>query len=133
MSIADFYESGQRQGNLGHFGALVNLASVDKAINQQEEAVLKRLAFKLDVSEEEYQRILKNPNTFSIVPPYDLETRVERINDLFGIIYADHEIDEAEKRLIQKYAIALGFTEERAKEEIQKCIRAFGNDKDFED
>lgn len=133
MAIADFYGSGQHQSNLGHFAALVNLALADNAINKHEEAALKRLAFKLDVSEEDYKRILKNPNSYSLMPPYELETRIERIHDLFGIIYSDYEIDAAEKKLIYKYAIALGFTEQRANEEIQKCIRVFGNDTSFEE
>lgn len=61
------------------------------------------------------------------MPPYDLETRLERIKDLFRIIYADNETDASEKHLIHRYAIGLGFSEEKAKEEIQKCIRLFGS------
>ncbi len=126
MSIADLYDSGEHKSNIAHFAAIVNLAAVDKAINSEEETVLKRLAFKLNVSEEKYRHILKNPDDSGLMPPYDLETRLERIQDLFRIIYADHEIDTAEKRLIHRYAIGLGFSEEKAKEEIQKCIRVFG-------
>ncbi len=132
MSIADLYDSGAHQSNMAHFAAIVSLATVDMSITSEEESVLKRLAFKLDISEEEYKHILKNPDTHSLVPPYDLETRLERLHDLFGIIYADHEIDEAERRLVHKYAIALGFSEESAKKEIQKCIRVFGTNAEFE-
>ncbi len=95
MSIADLYDSGANQSNMAHFAAIVSLATVDNSITCEEESVLKRLAFKLDISEEEYKHILKNPDTDSLVPPYDLEARLERLHDLFGIINADHEIDEA--------------------------------------
>ncbi len=127
MSIADLYDSGEHQSNIAHFAAIVNLAAVDKAINSEEEIVLKRLAFKLHISEEKYKKILKNPAASGLMPPYDLETRLERIKDLFRIIYADNEIDTAEKHLILRYAIGLGFSEEKAREEIQKCIRVFGS------
>ncbi|MFT5737028.1 MAG: putative tellurite resistance protein B-like protein [Maribacter sp.] len=127
MSIADLYDSGEHQSNIAHFAAIVNLAAVDKAINSEEEIVLKRLAFKLHISEEKYKKILKNPDASGLMPPYDLETRLERIKDLFRIIYADNEIDTAEKHLILRYAIGLGFSEEKAREEIQKCIRVFGS------
>jgi len=127
MSIADLYDSGEHQSNIAHFAAIVNLAAVDKAINSEEENVLKRLAFKLNISEEKYRNILKNPDASGLMPPYDLETRLERIKDLFRIIYADNEIEAAEKHLIHRYAIGLGFSEEKAREEIQKCIRFFGS------
>lgn len=127
MSIADLYDSGEHKSNIAHFAAIVNLAAVDKAINSEEEIVLNRLAFKLNVSEEKYKKILKNPDASGLMPPYDLETRLERIKDLFRIIYADNEIDVAEKHLILRYAIGLGFSEEKAREEIQKCIRVFGS------
>jgi len=133
MSIADFYDSGEHQSNLAHFAAMVNLAKADNIISTEEKKVLNRLALKLDISDEAHAAILKNPNAYPIIPPYDLETRLERIHDLFGIIYADFHIDAAEKKLIHKYAIALGFSEERARQEIQKCIRVFSNDVEFED
>ncbi len=133
MSIADFYDSGEHQSNLAHFAAMVNLAKVDNTICTEEKKVLERLAFKLDISDEAYAAILKNPNTHPIVPPYDLETRLEHFHDLFRIIHADSKIDAAEKELIYKYAIALGFTEERAHQEIQKCIRVLSSDVEFED
>jgi uncharacterized tellurite resistance protein B-like protein len=61
-----------------------------------------------------------------------LEARIERLHDLCKIIYADHEIDEEERNLIFKYAIGLGFTTDRANEEIEKCMRVFGGDMELE-
>jgi len=84
------------------------------------------LAFKLDVSDEEVKLILKNPEKYPLIPPYTLEERKERLEDLFSVIYADHKIDSEERKLIDKYAIGLGFTNERAKEEIEKCMIQFG-------
>lgn len=49
------------------------------------------------------------------------------------MIYADHEIDEPEAKLIYKYALGLGCSEDRAKEVIAKSIRLFGNKLDFEE
>ncbi|MFC2147919.1 TerB family tellurite resistance protein, partial [Bacteroidota bacterium] len=101
-------------------------------INPEEEIVLKRLAVKLDVSEEEVKPILKNPRKYHLIPPYSLEERIERLHDLFSIICADHEIDEAERNLIFKYAIGLGFTAEGANKEIEKCMQVFDGDMELE-
>ena len=123
MTILEAYESGKHESNVSHFAAIVKMARVDGFISTEEEKVLKRLALKLDVSEEEAKQIFKNPRKYPLIPPYSLEERIERLHDLCSIIYADHIIDEAERKLIFKYAIGLGFTTEQANIEIQKCMR----------
>jgi len=133
MSISDLYASGEHKSNIAHFAAMVNLAAADDTINTKEKTVLKRLAFKMDVSEEEYDRILKNPDQYPLIPPFSLEKRIERIHDLFNTIYADYGIDEPERKLIIKYAIGLGFSEDQANEEIEKCIRVYGGGDNYED
>ena len=66
------------------------------------------------------------------MPPYSLEERIERLHDLYKIIYADHVVDEEERNLIFKYAIGLGFSMEKANEEIEKCMQVFGGDMELE-
>ncbi len=123
MTILEAYESGKHESNVSHFAAIVKMARIDGSISKEEQKVLKRLAFKLDVSEEESKQIFKNPRKYPLIPPYSLEERIERLHDLCSMIYADHVIDESERKLIFKYAIGLGFTTEQANMEIQKCIR----------
>ncbi|NAS13736.1 tellurite resistance TerB family protein [Poritiphilus flavus] len=125
MSISDIYSSGEHQSNIAHFAAIVKLANADGSINKEEKAVLKRLAFKLDVSKDETKDILKHPEKYPLIPPYSLEERIERLHDLCAIIYADYEIDIEERKLIYKYALGLGFTSTRAKEELEKCVEQF--------
>ncbi len=132
MSIFEAYESGKHESKVSHFAAIVKLALIDGPLNPEEEMVLKRLATKLDVSEEEVKPILKNPGKYHLMPPYSLEERIDRLQDLCKIIYADHEIDEAERKLIFKYAIGLGFTSERANKEIEKCIQVLDGDVELE-
>lgn len=133
MSIRDLYESSEHRNNVAHFAAIVTIALSDGDINEKEEASLLRFADKLDISEEEYAYILKNPGKHPLNPPYTREERLHRIYDLFKIIYADHYIDAAEENLILKYAIGLGCSAERAKVVIQKSIQIFGGGLAFED
>ncbi len=133
MAISEFYESGEQKSNFAHFSAIVNLAGADGQINRLEEKVLTQLATKLDVSREESTLIFKKPNGYPTIPPYSLEKRMERLHDLFSIIYADYKIDDAELKLIFKYAIGLGFTNQEATNEIKNCVRVFGDDAEFED
>lgn len=133
MSIRDLFESSEHRNNVAHFAAIVTLALSDGEINEKEEASLLRFANKLDISDEEYKNITKNPGNHPLNPPYTREERLHRIYDLFKIIYADHYIDAAEEHLLLKYAIGLGCSTDKAKLVIQKSIQIFGGGLAFED
>ena len=133
MSFTDLFESGTRGRNVGHFASVANIASTQGGINENEEKLLKRFARKLDITEQEYEEILKNPSKYPINPPNSADERLERMLDLFKMIFADHEIDEEERTLIEKYAIGLGYTEELAAKLIKRSIEIFNGGLDLED
>lgn len=133
MSFTDLFESGEHSRNVGHFASIANIASVDGAINAEEEKMLKRFARKLDIDETEYTAILKNPTKYPINPPNDAERRLERIHDLFEMIFADHDIDDHERFLIEKYAIGLGYTAEIAQDLIKRSVKIYSGGLSLED
>lgn len=132
MSFSDLFGTGEHLRNLGHFAAIVNLAAADGPINEQEEEQLKRFAMKLDIGEEEYTKVLANPTAFPIQPNNSVEGRLERLYDLFRIIYSDHDIDQEEEDLLRKYAIGLGFSEKIGKDIIKRSRQIFSG-MSFED
>jgi len=133
MSFTDLFESGEHSRNLGHFASLANIASVDGELAETEEKLLKRFARKLDIEETEYSEVLKNPSKYPINPPNDADKRLERMHDLFQMIFADHDIDEEEHKLVERYAIGLGYTEELAKKLIKRSITIYQGGLDLED
>jgi uncharacterized tellurite resistance protein B-like protein len=133
MSIVDLFESNEHKNNVAHFAAIVNLAAVDGTINTEEENVIKRLADKLDISQEEYKRIIKNVEKYSLSPPYSIKKRLERLYDLFKTIYADHYMNAQEQKLVLRYAMELGYTNEEAREIIENSVRIFGGKIDLEE
>jgi len=133
MSFTDLFESGEHSRNLGHFASIANIASIDGAINAEEEKMLKRFARKLDIEEAEYEAVLKNPTQYPINPPNDAERRLERIHDLFEMIFADHDIDDHERFLIERYAIGLGYTAEIAQDLIKRSIAIYSGGLSLED
>lgn len=133
MSISDLFGSGEHQRNLGHFAAIVNIAAVDGEINSGEEKLLRRFASKLDITEDEYLRVIENPKGYPIYPPNSYERRLSTLHDLFLMIYADHEMDEEEALLLKKYATGLGFSSEVANRIINRSIQIFSGNLDFED
>lgn len=133
MSFSDLFGSGEHLRNLGHFASIVNMATVDGEINEHEQKVLERFARKLDISEEEYIKVLENPKAFPIHPTNSFERRLERLHDLFVIVFSDHDIDNEEKYLIKKYAIGLGFSSETAEAVINRSLQIFQGQLSFED
>ena len=133
MSFIDLFKSGEHSRNLGHFASLVTLASIQGEIKEVEAKLLKRFARKLDITEEEVNKVLKTPSKFPINPPNSAEKRLERMHDICKIIFADHEIDDEEHQLLQRYAIGLGYTEELAKKLIKRSVQIYTGGLDFED
>lgn len=133
MSISDLFGSGEHLRNINHFACIVNMASVDGEINEQEESLLKRFAHKLDINETEYKTIIRNPKGFEVNACNSVEQRLERLHDLFKIIFADNEIDREEEELIKRYAIGLGFSSAASKSIIKRSIEIFTGKISFED
>lgn len=133
MSFTDLYESGEHRNQLAHFASIVNLAAADGDINDDESKLIERFARKLDITESELKDVMKSPSNYPINPPTSASIRLERLYDLFKIIYVDHNIDAPELKLINRYATGLGFSEDKADEIIAKSIKIFGGKIDFED
>lgn len=133
MSFKDLYGNSEHRSNLAHFAAMATLAASDGEISEQERTLLDRFANKLDISEEEYKEVMKPTNKYPIEPPVNSEKRLERLYDLFRIIFSDHFIDNEEMVLLKKYAIGLGYSSEKANKLIERSIAIFSGRIDFED
>lgn len=133
MAFTNLFEQGERSRKLSHFASMLKMAKVDGIVQEQEMVLLKRFASKLDVTDEEFHKIAKNPKLYPMQPSNSADVRLERMLDLFKIIFADNEIDDEEKRLVERYAIGLGYTEDQATKLIKKSIEIFQGGLDMED
>jgi len=133
MSFTDLFESGEHSRNLGHFASIASIAFIDGALNPKEEELLGRFARKLNIMDSEYDEVIKNPTKYPINPPNSSDKRLERMHDLFDMIFADHDIDEEEHALIERYAIGLGYTEALAQKLIKRSIEIYRGGLDMDD
>lgn len=62
---------------------------------------------------------------FTLFPNNTYEGRLEKLHDLFKIIYSDAEVDQDEITLLKKYAIAIGFSAENAGKLLKRSIQVF--------
>lgn len=133
MSFKDLFHSGGQNRNLSHFAAIANIATIDGILNEKEELLLKRFARKLDIHEDEYNKVLADPSKFPFDPQHTSESRLERLHDLFKMIFADHNIDDDERVLVERYAVGLGFKHDTAIKIIAISSKIFQGEIDFED
>lgn len=133
MAFSDLFDSGQRVRNLTHFSSIVNLATADGAINPKEKAALKQLARKLAITKEDFKEVTDNPEKYPINAPSSAHERLERLYDILTIIFADHDMDEQEEKLLKRYAVALGFSTEKTQEVLQRSIAILSGRISFDD
>lgn len=122
MSISDLFESGFKKRNEDHFAAIVRVAMSDGIINDAEKAFLDRLATRLDVTEDEYKKILKDYNTHPINPPTSYDKRLERLYDLARMVWADHIEGPNQVNLLEKLCVGLGFNPDNVKYIADKAL-----------
>ena len=133
MPILDLYSHSEKRKNLAHFASIATLAAVDGEINPQELKLLNSFAYKLNITEAEFKEVMKKSNKYPIDPQNNSELRLERLFDLFRIIFADNEVEDDEMILLKRYAIGLGYTNDIADKIIDKSIAIFSGKIDFED
>lgn len=110
MAYSDLFDPGFKDRNRGHFASIVRVALADGAITNQEKDFLDHLADRLEISDEDYAKILESPEKYPVNPPYLQINRIERLYDLARMVYADHILGPRQKEILKKFAVALGFT-----------------------
>ena len=122
MAFSDIYKTGGHKRNLGHFASIVKLALSDDTINEEEQKIISRMKRELHISDADYEKVLKAPNSFPINPPSDLNTRIERFFNLITLVTSDNHIGKAQVILLEKIAIGLGFEVKDSKKIVSKAI-----------
>ena len=125
MSFYELFKKGHQTKNKAHFASIASIAMTDGKISEDEQNLLQTLAIKLGVNKSDVATILKNPAQYHIVPSNSADERLERMHDLFDMIFSDQKIDAKELVLIKKYAIGLGYNSSSAIELIQDSIEIY--------
>ena len=99
----------QQQQRLGQLKNLVMLASADERFTDSELAVLLAVASRENISVEDFNRVLENPDSVDIVLPEDEETKLAYLRDMVAMMMIDGELDEQELAVCKLYAMALGY------------------------
>lgn len=133
MSFSSLFETGQSARNKSHFASIAAIAVGSDGIGSEEEKVLLRLKNSLDINDEDYAAIIKNPTSYPVTPPNTSLERIQWLHDLFKIVFADHEMSEKEHALLKRYATAIGYNDEDAAYLVARSIEIFTGHLSLED
>lgn len=133
MPTIDLYEHGEKNRNLAHFAALASLAARDGVVSPEEKQVLDRFAIKLNITEEQYEEVMKIENKYPITTTGSADKRLTRLYDLFTMVFADHDCAHNERALLEKYAMNLGYTVAQAEQIVKRAFEIFCGKIDFEE
>ena len=133
MSIADIFDSGFRKRNQDHFAAIVKVAMSDGVVSDGEKAFLDRLAVKLEISEANYKKILKDYESHPINAPHAYDRRLERLYDLARMVWADGIEGEDQVKLVEKFCVGLGFNPDNVTYIADKALKLVYYNVDFDE
>lgn len=102
-------ENMNEQQRLGQLKNLVMLASADDKFTDSELAVLIAVASRENITPEEFNKVLEDPDSVPITLPEDEDTKLAYLRDMVAMMMVDGELDEQELAICKVYAIALGY------------------------
>ena len=97
------------QQRLGQLKNLVMLASADEKVTDSEMAVLLAVASRENITPEEFNKVIDDPDSVNISLPEDEETKLAYLRDMVAMMMIDGELDEHELAICKLYAMALGY------------------------
>ncbi len=94
---------------LGQLKNLVMLAAADGHLTDSEMAVLLAVASRENITPEEFNHVIDDPDSVSIILPEDEDTKLAYLRDMVAMMMIDGELDEQEMAICKIYALALGY------------------------
>ena len=133
MSFSDLYTPGFKSRNRDHFAAIIRIAQADGIISKEEESFINRTAVNLEIEDSEVIKIKANIDSYPINPSTSEQSRLERLYDLSRMVFADNIADDAEKNLLKRLIIGLGFAVDKVDQVIEKSFLEISKGSDEEE
>lgn len=99
----------KNQQRLGQLKNLVMLAAADGHLTDSEMAVVLAVASRENITPEEFDQVVDNPDSVTIALPEDEDTKLAYLRDMVALMMIDGELEEQEMAICKIYAMALGY------------------------
>lgn len=97
------------QQRLGQLKNLVMLAAADGHLTDSEMAVLLAVASRENLTPDEFNKVIDDPDSVNIELPEDEDTKLAYLRDMVAMMMIDGELEEKEIAICKLYAMALGY------------------------
>lgn len=109
MDMNQKIDNPQDLQRLGQLKNLVMLAASDGHLTDSEMAVLLAVASRENITPDEFNKVMDDPDSVNITLPEDEDTKLAYLRDMVALMMIDGELDEEEMAICKIYAIALGY------------------------
>ena len=99
----------KNQQRLGQLKNLVMLAAAEGHLTDSELAVVLAVASRENITPEEFDQVVDNPDSVTIALPEDEDTKLAYLRDMVALMMIDGELEEQEMAICKIYAMALGY------------------------
>jgi uncharacterized tellurite resistance protein B-like protein len=111
MNFSDYITHHGKRVNKEYFIQLIQVSKVDGTINPTELQMLHKEGRKFGLTDPEIDSLIISEGNNHYQPPYDLSGKFEHLYNVAEMILADDVITENEKRMIRRFAIEAGFSD----------------------
>ncbi len=102
-----------------HMKNLIEMAAVDGNFEDVEYDLLKTIAKRNGISENQLKEIRKNPSGIKFEVPQDKKKKFHQLYDLVHMMSIDNEVHFEEAKLSKLFAIKFGYPREKADQLIE--------------
>jgi len=122
MNISDIYLSIEQRRNISHFANIVRIAKSDNQISPEEVAFLAKVSKKYNITDENFKKILKSPESVPTIAHLDCIERIERLYELIIMVKADRHIEKEEVLMLKRIVIGLAFPLNRVEMIVEHAL-----------
>jgi hypothetical protein len=95
-----------------HFQNLYAIALSDSNFHEEEILLLYRIGEEQGLVKSDIDELIASSDVFQFDPPENIDEKIRFLYDYSRMILSDNQVDEAEKKLLEKYCLRFGFIEE---------------------
>lgn len=106
------FRSKEHRVKLSNLKSMIMLALADGRLDEAESRVIAAVCGRDNISMEELNRCLKEPDSVEFIAPADPEAQIKHLRDLVCLMICDGNIDENEMKVCRVVAHMLGFRPE---------------------
>lgn len=110
---------------LGQIKNLIMVALADGKATKDELMLIAAIASRENITQEQLNELLENPDMVKITLPEDEETKMRYLTDMVALMTIDGVMDDNELAMCKLYAIALGYDSSKVENivmDITECL-----------